>query len=285
MPVPRAAAPYSYRCPVGLAYPSCRVACLDAIEAVIEKHHAEVAALIVEPLVLGAAGMVVYPTEYLERLVRLARARGILVIFDEVFTGFGRTGTFFAMDQVAPDARPDIVCLSKGLTAGMMPLAATVARRGIFEVFGGPDRAFYHGHTYTGNPLGCAVALESLAIFEEERTLEKNARLSAVMAGETERFRALPVVGEVRHLGMIWAAELVTDKASKKMPQPANGPGWRVAQRLWDQGFWIRPLHNMVYCVPTYASTESELRDFFQLLYSSLSEETDFGGTSGQSQT
>lgn len=258
--------PYCYRCPLGLTYPSCRAACVEKAERALDEDGHEFAALILEPLVLGAGGMIVYPSEVVERLVAKAHAKGMLVIFDEVFTGFGRTGSKFAFDLL--QGKPDLVCLSKGLTAGMLPLGATLATEGVYDAFcGGPSKTLHHGHTFTANPLSTAVALENVRLFEEEGTMERVDALSARLAAEADRFRDLPHVGDVRHLGGIWAIELVTDLTSRAVPMPSNGPGWRIAARLWEKGFWLRPLGNVLYVVPPYCSSPSDLDALFEALH------------------
>jgi len=260
----KAPAPYRYRYAEGKDDSDCA----EEFERLLDEHKDELAAVIVEPLIMGAGGMIVYSKDYLERITRACRDRGVLVIFDEVFTGFGRTGTFFAFEQIT--SRPDLVCLSKGLTAGMLPLGATAATEEIYDAFsGGGAKTFYHGHTFTANALGCAVALENLKLFDEG-TLERNRELIALMAAQTERFRALPTVGDVRHLGMVWAIELVTDKAKKTPPDPLNGKGWEIATRLFEQGIWVRPLHNTLYFVPPYCVASEELKRAFDVLYSAL---------------
>ncbi|MCB0417639.1 MAG: aminotransferase class III-fold pyridoxal phosphate-dependent enzyme, partial [Bdellovibrionales bacterium] len=265
----KATQPYCYRCPLGKSYPGCELACLQGVEATLEARGHEIAALIVEPLVMGAAGMVVYPVEYLEKLMRLCRAKGVLVIFDEVFTGFGRTGKYFAKDHLS--LAPDMVALSKGLTSGTLPLGATVATGEIYEAFKGAEsKKFYHGHTFSANPVGCAVALENMRMIEEEKTLEKNENLMRQMEGQVARFEALEAVGDVRHVGMIWAAELVQSKETRALPKPANGPGWRVCERLWEKGIWMRPMHNVLYVVPPYCTTETELGECFDRLYEEI---------------
>ncbi len=268
----KATQPYCYRCPIGKTYPECEIACLDETEKFLAREGESVAALVVEPLLMGAAGMVVYPKEYLIRLVEKARAAGALILFDEVFTGFGRTGSFFAFERLP--VKPDLLALSKGLTSGMLPMGATLATSQVYEAFkGGEDKKFFHGHTFSGNGLGCAVALESLKLFEENQVLEKNKKLIALMARETARFRQLPSVGDVRQLGMVWALELVQDKESKRVPVPPAGPGWKVAERLWEKGVWLRPLHNTLYVIPPYCSTEGDLRTVFDLMYEELQDE------------
>ena len=253
--------PYCYRCPEKQSYPGCDSECLSPLESILEKHGSEIAALIVEPLLMGAAGMIAYPKEYLEKLVLRCQQMGILVIFDEVFTGFGRTGKMFAMDWLS--VKPDIVTLSKGLTSGVLPLGATVTHDGIYREFcGDATKAFYHGHTFSGNALGCAVALESLKIFEDESVLERNQKLIDCMMAQREIFKRMERVGDVRQLGMVWAIELVQDKIEKL---PLN-IGWQVAQQMWDRGYWIRPLHNNLYIVPPYCVTVPELSGLFQAL-------------------
>ncbi len=269
MPVWKSTAPYCYRCPLGLRYPDCGVACTERALDRIERDGDQIAAFIVEPLVMGAGGFIVYPKEYLERLMKACREKGILVIFDEVFTGFGRTGTFFAMEQL--DARPDLLCLSKGLTSGMLALGATLASREIFEAFvGGESKKFFHGHTFTANALACAVALESLAIFDRENVMERNRKTAAFLGEQTARFRALPHVGDIRHRAMIWAMELVRDPSMRAPFVPASAPGWAIATRAWERGVWVRPMGSMLYVIPPYCSGEEDLRHCFDVLYSEM---------------
>lgn len=268
-------APYCYRCPWDLQYPGCAVQCLDKARAALLAHGKQIAALVVEPLVLGAGGLITYPGEFLDSLIRLCREQGVLVIFDEVFTGFGRTGSLFAFEQL--QEKPDIVCLSKGLTSGMLALGATVTTQAIMDAFVGSERRkFYHGHTFTANALACAVALESLKLFERNGTLEKNRALSSFMAAQSERFSQLPHVGNVRSLGMIWAMELVQDKATKQAFTPANGPGWKICHAAWDKGVWLRPMGATLYVIPPYCSTEEDLRHCFDVLYAETRREENY---------
>lgn len=265
-------APYCYRCPWGLTHPSCSVRCLDEVLKDVDRHERDLAAVIVEPLVMGAGGMIVYPTEFLEGLTRGCRDRGIPVIFDEVFTGFGRTGPLFAFQNTS--VRPDILCLSKGLTSGMLPLSATVVGEEFYQTFcGSSDRAFMHGHTFTANPISCAVALESLKIFDDDQVLHKNQVLEGVFKKVSDSFSSLPYVGNVRHRGLIWAIELVLDKRTKRPPRVPTEPGWRIASRLWEKGIWIRPLGNVVYLVPPYSTTPDELKWVLQTLEDEVARE------------
>jgi adenosylmethionine---8-amino-7-oxononanoate aminotransferase len=253
----QAPAPHPYRSEFKDAK-ACEEAAAVRFVELLEQHRHELAAVILEPLVLGAGGLVLHSPDYLERIVSVAKTRGILVIFDEVFTGFGRTGKMFAFNHIS--SRPDLVCLSKGLTSGMLPLGATLARAGIFEQFiGGMDRRLQHGHTFTANALSTAVALESLKIFEEENVLGRNEVLIEMFSQNVDRFRRLPFVGDVRHLGMIWALELVRDKNTKETFTPAGALGWRLAEKLWERGVWVRPLRQVMYIIPPYCITPGEL--------------------------
>src|SRR3990170_2243555 len=167
----RAPYPYCYRCPVGKAFPDCKTACLKVFEDSLKKHGKEIAACIIEPLLQGAAGMVTSPPGFLKEVRRLTKKYNVLLIADEVATGFGRTGHMFACD--AEGVSPDFLCLAKGITGGYLPLAATLTTDKIYKAFLGryeDYRSFFHGHTYTGNPLGCAAAIASLDIFEKEKT-------------------------------------------------------------------------------------------------------------------
>lgn len=226
---------------------------LSAFEALLADRGQTLAALIIEPLLQGAGGMRLCRPSFLKRLVERAREAGILVIFDEVATGFGRTGTLFAMEQAG--VVPDLVCLSKGLTAGYMPLAATVAREAIFQAFLGEtfDRALPHGHSFTANPLACAVGLASLALFEEEKTLERIARINRRHRGMLAELVAREDVVRPRLLGSILAFDV-----------NAAGGYWSAeSRRLRDfylaHGLNMRPLGPTLYLMPPYCITDEEL--------------------------
>jgi adenosylmethionine-8-amino-7-oxononanoate transaminase len=170
----RAPYPYCYRCPIGREYPECKLKCLGELERILEKNHEKIAACVIEPLVEGAAGMVTAPPGFLKGVRRLTRKYNVHLIADEVATGFGRTGEMFACDTEG--VVPDILCLAKGITGGYLPLAATMVTERIYRAFLGrydEYKSFFHGHTYTGNPLGCAAALASIEIFEKDRVIEK----------------------------------------------------------------------------------------------------------------
>jgi adenosylmethionine-8-amino-7-oxononanoate aminotransferase len=226
---------------------------LADFEALIREHPHEIAALIVEPLLQGAGGMRVCRPQFLRRLVETAQEAGVLVILDEVATGFGRTGTLFAHEQAG--IVPDLICLSKGLTAGYMPLAMTVAREAVFEAFLGDsfDRALPHGHSFTANPLACAVALASLDLFEAEQTL---ARIARIEAQHREMLAALAARDDVmrpRVLGTILAFE------AKGLGAYQSAESRRLRDWYLAHGLNIRPLGETLYLMPPYCITDEEL--------------------------
>jgi adenosylmethionine-8-amino-7-oxononanoate aminotransferase len=261
-PARRVPAPYCYRCPVGKTYPECGVSCVDALGDALREGGEAISAVILEPLLLGAGGMIVYPPEYLSRAAALASERGVHLILDEVATGFGRTGTMFACEQAG--VSPDFLCLSKGLTGGTMPLAATLTTAEVYNSFlGGPDsgKTFYHGHTYTANPVGCAAALASLDLFEEAELVDRVARLAPRLAEGVRELAELPLVGDVRGIGMVAALELVRDKETKE-PLPGTAPLFRDLRREGlRRGLFLRPLGNVVYLFLPQAVTREALDD------------------------
>lgn len=224
-------------------------ATLRACDDFLAEHKSEIAAMIVEPLVQGAGGMLMYGPGVLRDLRRLADRHDILLIFDEVFTGFGRTGTMFACDH--DGAVPDIIALGKALTGGAVTMAATVARRHVFEAFYSdtPEHAFMHGPTYMGNPLACAAANASLDLFEQEPRLQQVEAIGAQMRHELEKCKAIKGVRAVRTLGAIGAVEL--DAVPDLRWMRARFPAYEV---------WIRPFHNIVYLAPAFTIMPDELR-------------------------
>ncbi len=261
-PARRVPAPYCYRCPVGLAYPGCGIACVREMEKALAEGEGRIAAVILEPLLMAAGGMIVYPPEYLAEAARLSRAFDAHLIVDEVATGFGRTGTMFACEQAG--VSPDFLCLSKGLTSGTMPFAATLTTDRVYEAFlGEPDsgKTFYHGHTYTANPIGCAVALASLDLFEENALLEHVSAIAPRLGDAARALAGLPSVGDVRHIGMVAALELVKDKGTKE-PLPGTDPVFRaVRDEALRRGLFLRPLGNVVYLFLPQCTTAAELED------------------------
>jgi adenosylmethionine-8-amino-7-oxononanoate aminotransferase len=225
------------------------------LERVLAAHEEEVAAVIVEPLVQGAAGMLIHPDGYLRDVRALCDDFGVLLICDEVATGFGRTGTMFACEQEG--VAPDLLCLAKGLTGGYLPLAATLASERIYDGFLGAYeewRTFFHGHTYTGNPLACAAALASLDAFEQERTIERLQPKVALLEGLLGEVAEIPDVAEVRQRGFMVGIDLGEH-------DPALRLGHRVIVEARDRGAIIRPLGDVVILMPPLSISEEELRE------------------------
>jgi adenosylmethionine-8-amino-7-oxononanoate aminotransferase len=234
------------------------------LERVLAAHEEEIAAVIVEPLVQGAAGMLIQPPGYLRAMRELCDRFGVLLICDEVATGFGRTGTMFACDHEA--IAPDLLCIAKGLTGGYLPLAATLATERIYEGFlGAPDefRTFFHGHTYTGNPLACAAANASLDAFEQERTLERLQPKIALLEELLEDFAAMAEVAEVRSKGFMVGIDLGEH-------DPALRLGHRVTLEARDRGAIIRPLGDVVVLMPPLSISEANLRRLVEITAASI---------------
>ena len=252
--------PYCYRCPLKLTYPSCRIACLDPLERVLRQRAREIAAVIVEPGMQAAAGMIVEPRGWLTRIRELCTKHRVLMIADEVAMGFGRTGTMFACQQEG--VIPDLMAVAKGLTGGYLPLAATLTTEEIYRGFLGSyaeKRTFFHGHSYTGNPLGCAAALANLGIFRRERTLLRLAPKIALFHRELAALRRLPHVGDIRQIGLVAGIELVANKATRE-PYPWEAKvGIRVCQEVRRHGVILRPLGNVVVLFPPLSITAPEL--------------------------
>ncbi|HWD08488.1 MAG TPA: adenosylmethionine--8-amino-7-oxononanoate transaminase [Actinomycetota bacterium] len=256
----RGPSPYCYRCPLGKTYPSCAIACLDPIEATLDEHAGEICAVIVEPLVQAAGGMITPPPGYLGRLRELCDSHEVLLIADEVATGVGRTGTFFACEQ--EEVAPDLLAVGKGLTGGYLPLAATLTTQEVFDAFlGRPEehKTFFHGHTYTGNPLACAAARANLDLIRSEGTLGGVRDRAELLAALLKPLHDHPHVGEVRQRGLMVGIELVADRASRQPFDPALGMAWRVCSRAREAGAIIRPLGDVVVLMPPLAIPPGEL--------------------------
>jgi adenosylmethionine-8-amino-7-oxononanoate aminotransferase len=270
-PVLQADAPYCYRCSLGLTRPACAMACLKGLKQILKEHCEEVAALIIEPLVQGAGGMITQPPGFLPGVRELCTHYGVLMIADEVAVGFGRTGRMFACDH--EQVRPDLMVLAKGITGGYLPLAATLVIEEVYEAFLGAHdefKTFFHGHTYTGNPLACAAALANLEIFEREKTLEQLAPKINLLARRLERFKDLPAVGEVRQCGFMTGIELVADKKNKA-PFPAQQKmGIKVIMEARKRGVIIRPLGDVIVIMPPLSISEEELEELVEIIYQSI---------------
>src|SRR5207237_127327 len=241
-----------------LRLPVLRVRDANDLERLLAARKDEIAAMIVEPLVQGAGGMLMYPAGELKRFYQLCAAHEVLFIADEVFTGLGRTGRMFACEHAG--ITPDLMCLSKGLTGGFLPLAVTVCRREIYDVFYSTDRSrtFFHGHSYSGNPLGCAAAIASLKVFETEPVFVRISAVERIHAERLTEFRNHPSVADVRMLGTIAAIELRADDA---------GYLSRLRSGLYsffiEHGILLRPLGNVVYIVPPYVLASDDLYSIY----------------------
>lgn len=252
-PVVRAHPPYCYRCPLGLTRAACQIDCLSDLEARLEGADS-IAGVVVEPMLQAAGGMIVWPAEFLAGVRQLCDRYGTLLIADEVLTGFGRTGRMFASEHAA--VRPDLVCLSKALTAGYLPLGATAATERIYQAFLSEDRTktFFHGHSYTANPLACAVGLASLDLFRENAVIERVQALECQLRAGLEPLRSLPCVGDIRVIGGVGIVELESPSAGY-----LDHRGGDLSAAFLDRGLLLRPLGNVLYFMPPYVITESEV--------------------------
>lgn len=258
--VERVPSPYCYRCPLGLRRDSCRMQCADEMDRTVERVGERAVAVVIEPLVQGAAGMIVHPEGYLSRVRRACERAECLMIADEVAVGFGRTGTMFACQ--AEDVVPDLMCLAKGATGGYLPLAATLAREHVYEAFLGSraDRkTFYHGHTYTGNALAAAAALASLGIFEKDRVLERLPEKIARLRAALEPVGAMAHVGDVRQRGLMVGIELVADRATREAYPYESAVGDKVCCAVRKRGVILRPLGDVIVLMPPLSITAEEI--------------------------
>jgi len=258
----RAESPCCGRCQHGKEPASCNQECFDSMLTIFEQHADELAAVIVEPLCQGAAGMRIYPPEYLRRLDRLCKEKDVLLIVDEIATGFGRTGKMFAFQHGGID--PDIVCLGKSLAGGYLPISATVVKNKIFKTFRDQpkDRTLYHGHTFSGNPICAAAALETLRIYKQEAIVEQAEQKGCLLKDQMASFSELPHVVDVRCLGMIGAVELDEEPLRAQC----------IHKRLLSHGILIRPLGNVVYLMPPLITPEDVLARIVEALHSAVDE-------------
>ncbi len=240
--------PYCYRCPLGKKQGVCNIDCIQPVADLIKNKNEEICAIILEPLIMAAGGMIVYPKAYLKKIWELTKKYKVHLILDEVATGFGRTGKMFAAEHVGIE--PDFMCLSKGITSGYMPLGATLTTEKIYGAFYADykkKKTFYHGHTYTANPLSCSAGIASLEVFKEEKTLSRINKIIPVFHNRLEEMRKLPFVGDVRAIGMIGAIELVKDKEDKT----PFGFEERIGLKIYNEGLkrniLLRPLGNIIY--------------------------------------
>jgi adenosylmethionine-8-amino-7-oxononanoate aminotransferase len=261
LPVERAYTASCHRCPLGLRRETCAIDCLGRLRDLLRERAGEIAALILEPMVQGAGGMVITPPEFLKGAADLCREHDVLLIADEVMTGFGRTGRMFAVEHAG--VRPDLMCVAKGLSGGVLPLAATLATEAIYEVFLDSDRrrAFLHGHSFTANPIACAAAEASLRIFDDEPVFERIAAIERFYRERLPRLRSHPRVADVRWLGTLGVVELKEETSGY-----FSDSGPRLHAAFLERGMLVRPLGPVVYTLPPYCVTAAELGGVFDAL-------------------
>ncbi|GAB4542444.1 MAG: adenosylmethionine--8-amino-7-oxononanoate transaminase [Thermodesulfovibrionia bacterium] len=267
----KAPSPYCYRCEFDLQYPHCRLHCLGRLEDILKRHFEDIAALIIEPIVQAAGGMIISPPGYLSGVRRLCNKYNILMIADEVATGFGRTGRMFACEHEG--VVPDILCLAKGITGGYLPLAVTITTEEVYEAFLGRYedlKTFFHGHTYTGNQLACMAAIANLDIFKKERTLKKMQKKIEFLRKRLEEIKELPIVGDVRQKGFMIGIEIVKDKETRETFPLKEKMGWRVCYKAREKGLLIRPLGNVVVLMPPLSISTEELERMLSIVTESI---------------
>lgn len=267
-PVHRVHSAYCLRCPVGRRRASCDIECVESFRKLLEQRSDKVAAVIVEPLLQGAGGMIVHPAEFLQRIRALCSEHDVLLIADEVLTGFGRCGKMFACEIAG--VVPDLMCLSKGITGGFLPLGATLCTDVIHQEFAGPGHSFFHGHSYTGNPLACAAAVANLEIFETEDVF---GRIGAIAAQHSKRLARVSLharVEETRQIGTVAAIEL---KAEDTGYSSSLKP--RLYKFFLDHDVLLRPLGNVIYVLPPYSITREELDYVYEVIEKALEAITD----------
>lgn len=264
-------APYCYRCPLKLEKESCGMACVQRFEEVVRKYKNETCAVVIEPIVQGAAGIIVQPEGFLSAIYKIAKENGLLFIADEVATGFGRTGSMFACEK--EKVEPDFLCIAKGVTGGYLPLAATLTTDEVFNGFLGQFedfKTFFHGHTYTGNPVACNVAIANLNLYKKENTIETLQTKIALLSKELQKFHNLTHVGEIRQGGFMVGIELVKNKKTKRPFQPKEKIGHRVIMEARKRGVIIRPLGDVIVLMPPLAIEESTLQELVNVTYESI---------------
>ncbi len=266
--------PYPYRCKV-CDGSRCAEHCAEALEKILRQRAREIVAVITEPLVQAAAGMITASPGFLANVRALTRRYGVLLIADEVATGFGRTGKMFACEHEG--VVPDIMALAKGLTGGYLPLAATLANDKIYDAFLGryeQRKTFFHGHSYTGNPLGCAAALASLDVFKKERTLNHVGKMSKYLSKKLHSLQDLAHVGEIRQRGLMVGIELVRDKKTRAPYRWEDKIGIKVARRAREKGVLLRPLGPVMVLMPPLSIKQKELDLLVDVLKQSIAEVT-----------
>ena len=267
----QAPAPYCYRCELGCSKSSCNMECVNAVEELMERNAGQIAGLVIEPLVQGAGGMIVQPAGFLSRVRELCDRYDILMIADEVATGFGRTGKMFACNHEG--VVPDIMAISKGIAAGYLPLAATVTTEKVYSAFLGSYselKTFFHGHTFTGNPLACAVAIRSLQLFQQDNLLAELQSGITRLEKRLVDFMSMPHVGDIRQCGMAAGIELVENKETCTPYPWEDRIGIRVCLEARKRGVFSRPLGNTIVIFPPLVISNSELDMLLDVLQESI---------------
>lgn len=269
--VHQAPQPHCYRCPLGLTREHCKMDCFLELDRILEQHHDEIAAIILEPIVQGASGMIVAPDGYLSQVRSLATQYDTLLIADEVAVGFGRTGTMFACQH--ENVSPDLLCLGKGITAGYLPLAATLATDELFSAFLGTpseSKTFYHGHTYSGNPLATAVALENLKLFEQKTFFSDLKEKAAVLKTSLKPLKSHPHIGDIRQKGLIVGIELIHCVESNQAYCVSEQMGVKVCQQAREHGLLIRPLGDVLVLMPPLSMENEQIQHMCQIVHRSI---------------
>jgi adenosylmethionine-8-amino-7-oxononanoate aminotransferase len=261
-PVFRAESPCCSTCIHNRKPETCKVECFTSMEKIFQKHHSKLAAVIIEPLCQCAAGMRIYSPKYLQKLAVLCKKHNVLLIADEIAVGYGRTGKMFAFEHAR--INPDIVCIGKAMSAGYLPISATVVKEKIFKTFSDipHDHTFYHGHTFAGNPIACAAAIETLKVYIKDNITARAEATGKLLAKEMEKFRNLPNVLDVRCLGMIGAVEFGGPKG--------NQLAQAVRKKILQKGVLIRPLDNVVYLMLPLITPYQTVSSTVSLLFRAL---------------
>ncbi len=263
--------PYCYRCPFSLKYPDCGLYCAKEAEKIIKVHAEESCALIIEPMIQGASGIITMPAGYMKKIERACKDNGVLLILDEVATGFGRTGKMFAAFH--EDISPDAICIAKGITGGYLPMAATLFTQEIYDGFIGnyrDNKTFFHGHTYTGNQLASACAVKSLEMFKKYDLLNKIKPTIARFNELLKDFWMLENVGDIRSIGLMAGIELVKDKYTKEPFEAGERIGHKVVLNARERGVIIRPLGDVIVVMPPLVIDEKTLDTLMSAIYYSV---------------
>lgn len=263
--------PYCYRCPFNLKYSNCGLHCAKEAEKIIAFHAFDACALIIEPMIQGASGMITMPVGYMKRIERACKDNGVLLILDEVATGFGRTGKMFAAFH--EDIYPDAMCVAKGITGGYLPMAGTLFTQEIYDGFLGnyeDNRTFFHGHTYTGNQLASACAIKSLDMFKKHDLINKIQPLISHFNELLKDFYSLEIVGDVRSIGLMAGIELVKDKHTKEQFEAKEKIGSKVILKAREMGAILRPLGDVIVIMPPLVIDAHTLDNLMSIVYDSI---------------